>query len=259
MKNKMLILFLFMISGCGKDENQQTYKKTEPVRKTFSVKQADKSKPSKNKTPTVYSKYHTVSDTITLKTENNIIRKFSKKDFNTVVDTHSEFFHDPIESPDILYALCGKGFAGEADQDIYFLLYAYFLQQRNTGETNSKNRKRLIQIYSDMNSLFRYLNNGGNYFGHQQIRLVAEAEYSVYLNSDDHYSTNTCDISKEKKRYIHSLRQKIKDEVNADAGLPDQEKIKKLKEINDWADKISYLITNKFYLSCVQHFQYKYY
>lgn len=256
MKNKMLILFLFMISGCGKNEDQQTHKKTELVRKTLYVKQADKSKKPKNKTPTIYSKYHTVSDTIILKAENNIIRKFSKKDFNTVVDTHSEFFHDIIESPDILYSIYGKGFAGEAGQDIYFLLYAYFLQQRNTGETNSKYRKRLIQIYSDMNTLFRYLSNGGNYFGHQEIRLVAEAEYSVYLNSCDHYSKNACDISKEKKHYIQSLRQKIKDEVNADTGLPNQEKINR---INDWADKIDSLITNKFYLSSVQYFQYKYY
>lgn len=176
MKNKMLILFLVMIAGYGKDENQQTYKKTESVRKTLSVKQADKSKKPKNKNPTIYSKYHTVSDTVILKTQNNIIRKFSKSNFNTMVDTHPEFFHDIIESPDILYALYGKGFAGEADQDIYFLLYTYFLQQRNTGETNTKHRERLIQIYSDMNSLFRYVSNGGNYFGHQEIRFAAEAE-----------------------------------------------------------------------------------
>jgi len=47
-EKQKLILFLSMISGCGKNEDQQTYQKTESVRKAFSVKQADKSKKPEN-------------------------------------------------------------------------------------------------------------------------------------------------------------------------------------------------------------------
>ncbi len=194
-----------------------------------------------------------------IKTENGIVRKFDKKTFNKIVDTHPEFFDEVIQSPEALYYMYGKNFGSEAVQDTYCLLYAYFIKQRNPGAEKSEQRTRLTDIYLNINSIFGYLSYGGTYFGHQESRLPAESEYSIYVSSDQDNLTGQYDISKQKKLYMQSLRQRIADEVTADNSLTHQEKIERIKKIDTFVDNINHLITNAFYLKWAQHFQYKYY
>lgn len=153
----------------------------------------------------------------------------------------------------------GKGFRSEAGQDTYSLLYTHFLKHRNTGAEKSEQRKILTNIYLNINSIFSYLAYGGTYFGHQEFRLPAETEYSIYISSDQDNFTDQYDISKQKTLYIQSLRQRIEDEVKADEALTNQEKIERIKKLNKFVDNIYHLITNAFYLKWAQHFQYKYY
>ncbi|WP_294202649.1 hypothetical protein [uncultured Chryseobacterium sp.] len=89
-----------------------------------------------------------------IKTENGIVRKFDKKTFNKIVDTHPEFFDEVIQSPEALYYMYGKNFGSEAGQDTYCLLYAYFIKQRNPGAEKSEQRTRLTDIYLNINSIF---------------------------------------------------------------------------------------------------------
>lgn len=258
MKNNIFALSIFLIFSCVKKENQHAKSKIESTRKANVFEQISESK-KLHALESTNLKYYTDLDTITIKTENDITRKFSKKEFNEIVDAHPEFFCEIIQSPDIFYNTYGKGFKSEAGQDTYCLLYAYFIKQRNTGAEKSEQRKILTHIYLNINSIFSYLSYGGTYFGHQESRLPAEAEYSIYVTSDQDNFTDQYDISKQKTLYIQSLKQRIEDEVKVDKSLTDQEKIERIKKINELVDKINHSIVNTFYLRCAQYFQFKYY
>ncbi len=135
-KNNIFALSIFLIFICEKKESQYAESKIESTRKANVFEQISESKQLKAFDST-NSKYYTNLDTITIKTENDITREFSKKEFNKIVDAHPEFFHEIIQSPDIFYNTYGKGFGSEAGQDTYYILYAHFLKQRNIGEKKS--------------------------------------------------------------------------------------------------------------------------
>lgn len=211
----------------------------------------------------VNSKYYAKSDTVTITTDTGDTIQYDKKKFNTLIDKHPELFQDFPESPDKFYFSSGStDFASEAGQDRYYALYTYFLRQRNGIEKFHKQRRTLIDIFSNINSIFGHIAYGGTYFGHQIKRIPAYAEYTISLssislekeNNMDHY-----DISKQKKLYIQSLRQIIEDENKIDFETVGQEKINRIKKMNEIVDKIDHLITNTYYLRCAQHFHYQYY
>jgi len=120
------------------------------------------------------------------------------------VDIHSKFFEDYPDNPDQAYfnANDQEEFGSEVGQDDYYALYAYFLKQRNGVNEFVKQRQRLIDIYSNINSLFAYFEYGGTYFGHQSRRILGYAEYSIYLlpKTKDNIS-KTHDITKQKEFY----------------------------------------------------------
>ncbi|WP_160136202.1 hypothetical protein [Chryseobacterium sp. c4a] len=211
----------------------------------------------------VNSKYYTKLDTITITTEIGDTIRYDKKKFNTLVDKHPEFFQDFPESPDKFYFCSGNTeFASEAGQDRYYILYTHFLKQRNGFEKYKEQRKTLNEIFSNINSIFAYAAYGGTYFGHQEKRIPAYAEYVIFLssislekkNSLDHY-----DISQQKQIYIQSLRQIIEDENKIDFETVGQEKIDRIKKMNGFVDEIENLITNTYYLRCAQQFHYQHY
>ncbi len=225
---------------------------------TKQTDEVDKTKSSK----TAPSQYYTRQDTISISTEIGDTLKYAKSEYNDIINKHPEFFKDYPENPDQAYfnANDREEFGSEVGQDNYYILYAHFLKEKNGIDKFAEERKKLIDIYANLNSLFGNLQYGGTYFGHQRKRILAYAEYSIYLlpkSKDD--ITKTYKIAKQKELYIKSLRQLIKDESKIDFQTLGQEKIERTKKLNKIVDELYKLITDIFYLRRTQEFQYLYY
>lgn len=208
------------------------------------------------------SKYYTTNDTLIIAADNDNILKYSKDEFNQIVDDHPELFNSYPRDPDRLYYSLGdKGeFTSEVGRDNYYVLYSYLLKQKNGIDNYAGPRKKLINIYSKINALFQNIERGGTYFGHQYARILAYAEYSVYLYS--RYKNNISkryDISKQKELYMQSMRQLIEDEIEIDDQIVGDEKIGRSKELNILVDDLDKLISDNFYLRRAQAFHYRHY
>ncbi|HKC68020.1 MAG TPA: hypothetical protein VKG26_07300 [Bacteroidia bacterium] len=209
------------------------------------------------------SKYYTQQDTILVTNELGDSAKFDKVNFNNIIDKHPEFFEEYPDNPDQAYFKGNddkKEFGSEIGQDNYYILYAYFLKQRNGVKEFAEQRRKLIDIYTNINSLFGHFEYGGTYFGHQCSRILGYAEYSIYLmpkNKED--IIKNYDITRQKELYIKSLRQLIEDESKIDLNTIEQEKTKRNKELTEIVDKLDKLITGIFYLRRAQEFQYEHY
>jgi hypothetical protein len=190
------------------------------------------------------SKYYTTKDII-IPIEPGDTCIYTREEFNSMVDNHPEFFSDEMPNPDLAYYAANKeGFNSEVGQDGYYVLYAYFLKQKNGIGKYAERRKKLIDIYENINQLFQQLQGGGTYFGHQSWRIRGYAEYSVSIYKRNEQSiSNAYDISLEKELYIKSLRLL--------AGHN--------KERNKMVNNISEAITDIFYLQRAQEFQYSNY
>lgn len=208
------------------------------------------------------SKYYTTQDSIVIPITYGDTLTYSKEEFNEIADTHPELLDDNPMPPDITYYTYAnkQPFGSEAGQDNYYVLYAYFLSQKNGIDTYAPERKRLIEIYSYINSLFSHFQYGGTYFTHQYSRIMGYAEYSVYLlpKAGD-YIEKTYDITKQKTLYITSLRQLIEDERKIDNNMTGKEKAERYKELNQIVDQLDHLITGNFYLRRAQEFHYAHY
>ncbi|MGE8292361.1 MAG: hypothetical protein ACN6ON_11800, partial [Sphingobacterium sp.] len=121
-------------------------------------------------------------------------------------------------------------------------------------------RKRIFHLFSKVNELFTFIEQGGTYFGHQQKRLLAEVEYAIYLMPKDKSELRkTYDINKQKQLYIQGLRQLVADEVANNEGIEPQRKSSQIKLLNKIVDDINLLITDNFLLRRAQNFQSNYY
>lgn len=244
MKNSIYLLAFFLSLSCSKQ-----------IKEVKTTTSNDK-KTTANKTPS------TKQDTILITTELLDTLKYSKNDFKNIIDKHPEFSEQYPENPDQTYFNGNdkEKFGSEAGQDTYYILYAYFLKQKNGGKKFSTQRQKLIDIYSNINSLFGHFEYGGTYFGHQSTRILGYAEYSIYLmpkNKDDIYKTY--DITKQKELYIKSLRQLIEDESKIDFNTLGKEKVERNEMLNKIVDELDKLITDNFYLRRAQEFQYGHY
>jgi hypothetical protein len=208
------------------------------------------------------SKYFTKQDTLIITTEIGETLKYSKDDFNKIVDNHSEFFGDYPQEPDQAYYCYGGNteFGSEVGQDTYYALYAYFLKQKNGTDKYIQQRKKLIAIYTNINSLFGHFQYGGTYFGHQHMRILGYAEYSIYLLPKEKKDIEkNYDIAKQKELYLQSIRQLIEDESKIDFTTLGKEKTERNKELNLIVDQLDRLITDNFYLRRAQEFHYRHY
>ena len=210
---------------------------------------------------TDYSRYYASSDTVLVADLSDDTLKLAKQDLNNIVDSHPEFFQLFIDDPDFEYMNNhDRQFGSEVGQDEYYELYSFFLRQRNGMEKFEIQRKRLIDIYTHINSLYGQLQYGGTYFGHQSRRILGYAEYSIYLLPENGRNADkTYNIAKQKELYIKSLRQLIDDESKIDKEVLGDKKIKRVKELNTIVDELDDLITDLFYLRNAQQFNYKYY
>lgn len=208
------------------------------------------------------SKHYTKKDTVYITTEIGETLKFAKEKFNHIIDKHPEFFEKYSNNPDQLYFNNNdrEEFGSEVGQDTYYVLYAYFLKQRNGIDKYAQQRKKLIELYSNVNSLFGQIHYGGTYFGHQVMRILGYAEYSIYLlPKEKNEIQKTYDITEQKKLYIKSLRQLVEDESKIDFNVLGKEKVERNKNLNQIIDEIEKLISDNFYLSRTQQFHYGYY
>ncbi|WP_031457362.1 hypothetical protein [Flavobacterium chungangense] len=244
----LILIFIFGFLSC-KNQPKQVEKITNAKRKTAIKKN-------------INSNYYTQKDTILITTEIGDTLKYTKSDFNKIINEHPELIQEFPTNPDILYYnfVNSVDFGSEQGQDVYFILYAHFLKQKNGIEKYTHQRKKLIEIYSMINSLFGHFQYGGTYFGHQKMRILGYAEYSIYLlPKENNEIEKTYDITKQKELYIKSLRQLIKDESEIDFETLGQEKIERNKKLNEIVDKLNTLISDNFYLRRAQDFHYGHY
>jgi hypothetical protein len=242
--------------------------------KVVSTDTAKSTKAAKIELPAIKSdraKYHTDQDTVYIYSQSKDTLKFSKEDFNDIVDNFPELTSLYTANPDSAYEtskiwvdLVDKSgnkkhlsFGSEDGQDRYYILYAYFLKQKNGIAKYSIRRKKLLEIYNALNSLFGSLNYGGTYFGHQYSRIEGYAEFSVYwFKHYEDYFDRPYDITKQKKFYIAGLRQLIIDEVKIDNNVfGEREKAERRKDLFKLVDNLNKEITDNFYLRMAQSFQ----
>ncbi|GAB2814522.1 hypothetical protein [Ferruginibacter profundus] len=213
-----------------------------------------------------YSKYYTTKDSLLIVTENDDSLEYSKEEFNQLIDQHPELLNiDYVTNPDLMYYSSSnkEGFSSEAGQDTYYMLYAYFLKQQQGVEKYAVRRKKLIDIYANINALYRHIQDGGTYFGHQQYRILAYAEFSLHTFIDHESSkSKSYNITKEKKLYLGLLRQIIDDESSLNYDSKGKDFAEETRELNHIVDNLDQLITDIFYLKKAQAFQfdkYEYY
>jgi hypothetical protein len=216
------------------------------------------------------AKYHTDKDTVYIFSQSKDTLKFSKEEFNDIVDNFPELTSLNTQNPDTAYnskifvdlidRLGEKNhitFSSEAGQDNYYILYAYFLKQKNGIAKYSVRRKKLLEIYNTLNSLFGALNYGGTYFGHQYSRIEGYAEFSVYwFRHYEDYFDRPYDITKQKEFYIAGLKQLITDEVKIGNNvIRENEKDERRRDLFKLVDNLNKEITDNFYLRMAQSFQ----
>jgi hypothetical protein len=206
--------------------------------------------------------YNTSKDTLLILAGARDTLKYTLNQLKKIMVNHSELTDSMTQNPDLTYYSRShpKDFVSEVGQDEYYMLYAYFLQQRNGIDKYEVERKRLIEIYDNINFLFQHLQYGGTYFGNQYARILAYAEFSIYLyiGIESDFS-KTYSITKQKELYIQSLRQIIQDDSKIDYDTVGKQKIKRNEELNKTVDRIGHEITGYFYLRQAQNFQYDHY
>ena len=209
------------------------------------------------------SEYYTELDTFQFTTERGDDFSYEKSVYNEIIDKHPEFFEDYPNTPECSYqeSYDFENFGSEVGKDSYYVLYAYFLKKNNGDKRLKKERKKIIKIYTNINSIFQILQYGGSYFGHQYYRILGFAEYSLYrMPKDENEFEKTYNISKQKALYIESLRQLIKDENSIDTEtIGVENKLERLKGLNTTIDELEKLISDIFYLRSAQNFQYENY
>lgn len=271
MKTHIYIL-IFLICGCSNIAKKKQNISSDILKKEAIKSVKDSISLTENKTVILY-----VEEEDTFSFTNGELKQIIKlfPDLNAKWPTSPDISYNnsvPFNnsnkiSKDILDSNGKKetiSFNSELGQDEYYILYAYFLKNKNGDKKYQTQRQNLIELYRDINGIFEGISYGGTYFGHQHRRIVGYAEYSVYLYSgiykNDNFFTKKYNITKQKQLYINSLLQLINDKESVDFNTIDKKgkaerKIKFLEKVYN----IKKLISNYFYLKRAQEFQYSHY
>lgn len=221
------------------------------------------------------SQFYAKDDSIFISSKHFETIRYSKEDFDQIVDHFPSLYLSTPVHPDISYAQSGYfrdiidkngsskhlSFGSEQGQDEYYLLYSYFLRQRQNENKFDTIRENLIAIYQHINDIFSRLVNGGTYFGHQYFRINSYAEYGVYefRQFADTYN-DLAGIQTLKQLYIASLKELIHMRIAADKDLHHRkDRMNKENELNKHVAALDKLIIDHFYLKKAQQFQYSYY
>ncbi len=208
-------------------------------------------------------------DVVYISADDGDTLEYSKGDLRKIVKGFPELTDEMVYPPDEEYASVKNvavdlgnnnifSLNCELCRDNYYELYAFFLKMHDCDEQYKVQRKTLIELYRDINSIYGRLANGGTYYGHQYRRILGYAEYSIYLlNSDKDYGyfKKSYDIKKQKELYITMLKQSIEDEVNNDTETLPKDKPARKNGLLKTVNAINSLITDYFYLKMTQQFQ----
>ncbi|MCO5947805.1 hypothetical protein [Mucilaginibacter flavidus] len=258
MKYSLLILVSLVALGCKQQSAKKDLSKIDTGENTANLAKYEHKLDSIGK------------DSINISADPEMPIFYKVTELKDFIKNRPELISEYTEEPSIEYAkkklnpdeLNGHdgpdySFSSEVGQDDYYSLYAYFLRFRNGDKPFATQRIKLIKLYGNINSIFEKL-NGGTYFGHQETRILGDAEYAVSLypkNKDDYY-VKTYNIAAQKRLYIGALKQRIDDELSANTDIPGKDKpatkVSLYKTVND----IDGLITEYFYLTMAQQFQY---
>lgn len=261
MKTLISILFLFLF-GCNNQTKNNPSKQVDTtiVKNNLSIHKS-----------LLYAK----GDSIIISSKHFDTIKYSKDEFNQIVDNFPSLYLSIPVNPDISYAQSGYykdvietngktkhlSFGSEQGRDTYYILYSYFLRQKQNDKELELVREDLISIYQTINDIFSYLQYGGTYFGHQFNRINGYAEYGVYeYRSFSDIDNKLTNIQKLKQLYLASLKEIIHKEIELDNEIPFKiDKIKRENELLKYVATLDKTITNNFYLKKAQQFQYSYY
>jgi len=265
----LIIISTFLFFGCTQHQTKDKKSSTSDTSKNLTETKIELPQNRLDR-----AKYHTDKDTVYIFSQLKDTLKFSKQEFNDIVDNFPELTSLNTQNPDTAYyskiwvdlvdSLGEKKhltFGSEAGQDNYYILYAYFLKQKNGIAKYSVRRKKLFEIYNTLNSLFENLNYGGTYFGHQYSRIEGYAEFSIYwYRHYEDYFDRPYDITKQKEFYIGGLKQLILDEEKIDNNTTGKkEKAERRRKLFEKVDNLEKQITDNFYLRMAQSFQSDYY
>lgn len=146
----------------------------------------------------------------------------------------------------------------ETCKDSLFEKYAN--EVRNSlGEKDSVLRKKLTIAFQLTNRIHSSLNYGGTFFSHQESRLLAEVEYSVYRK--DLFVGDDKNFKKNKKKYLStwiSRIEKIENE-NVYNEINNSETKNRAQDFENKLDSLHRNITNQFVLDEVKRFDSEYY
>ncbi|MEZ4850355.1 MAG: hypothetical protein R3B93_17430 [Bacteroidia bacterium] len=152
------------------------------------------------------------------------------------------------------------GFNSEAGQDKFYILYAYFLRQKNGNEADPKMRQNLIQIYRLINEINQSLYIGGTFYAHQYYRIYGYVEYAIYsMNQPNSQRSRSADIRGDKITFIGELREMVMEEITLDESISETQKLRKKETVEQMLTDLDQLITNRFLLKSAQEFQDRYY
>ena len=181
--------------------------------------------------------------------------KFSKLEFKSIVENHAEINLYPPLHPDIAYQKNNKGFKSETGQDVYFTIYAHYLEKNNRDAEQF--RTKLIEVFRKVNGIHGVYKRGGSFFGHQKARIAAYAEFDVYSYRNRKPTIEDFNINKEK--FIERLKINFEKGIVKMVNSTENTKALLLQEINIEISELEKLIDNDIILKAVRDFEQRHY
>jgi len=189
--------------------------------------------------------------------------KYSKEQLDTILNCNKSLNDKVPSSPLEAFtkSYCNSEnkkyiFGSESGQDEFYAIYSYFLKKKNGVEKYKLQRQRLTDIFRTINDIYSQLSYGGTYYGHQYIRIVGFVEYSIYSQIDNDYYIKKYDYNYQKKIYLETFQQMIRDEISVDDETNDKQKKQREIQFLKKVQKLNSLITNYSDLKSAQKFQY---
>ena len=206
----------------------------------------------KEETDLVKTGFYTSVDTVII---NEI--KFSKKEFNKIIDNFPRLYQNEVLHPNSLYnseftnphfaESYGQNisFDSDAGKDHYFVLYAHFLKFKNKGTRFENLRKHLKNSYDIINTFFERLNRGGTFYPHQSSCIPAYVEYDIYqLNHSNRLPEFTKKTRAERFEFIEDLKKQIENESK----MVDMSCEFENEKISDLVNRLNEAIVNDYVL-----------
>jgi hypothetical protein len=156
--------------------------------------------------------------------------ELSKEKYNLIIDKFPELYQFPPLSPETTYRNSPlfndssywnddrlRFYNSEQGQDVYFILYAWFLKKKNGQQKFVKERKTLSDIFYHINYIKCFFSKGGTYYIHLYRTMMAEIEYRIFqISRSDSSFLESTDFQAEKDTLIKSLKKKLFNSTDKD-------------------------------------------